>query len=80
MKRENVQLVETELAKAMENEYEDIFCVDPMATDNKIWCKIGGIDAEVVIDSGSRYNIVDMASWIELKAGNIETKHRQKEV
>lgn len=82
-KREEVRMVETNSSfgsKGIENEYEDIFCIDGPSVSNKIWCVIGGIDVEVVVDSGSRYNIVDLQSWAELKAKGIKTIHRQKEV
>lgn len=83
VKREPVQMVETtttEHAKNVEDEYEDLFCMEPALVDNKIWCTIGGVDVEVVVDSGSRYNVIDRASWMELKAKNIQTSHRQKEI
>lgn len=82
-KRESVQMVEshaTSQLKDIEEDYDDIFCIESKPVDNKIWCKIGGIDVEVIVDSGSRYNVVDRASWIEWKAKNIQTIHRQKEV
>lgn len=81
VKREdaNVQLVDAD-TKSISDEYEDIFCIDSNGEDNKMWCSIGGCDVEVVIDSGSRYNVVDKLSWMELKAKKIETEHRQKEV
>lgn len=83
MKRESVQLVESNPSKSMENiedEYEDLFCIETGSNENKIWCTIGDLEVEVVIDSGSRYNIVDRVSWIEWKAKDIKTIHRQKEV
>lgn len=80
MKKEEVQLVETEMAQSITDEYEDIFCIDAADVKNKIGCVIGGVDAEMIVDSGSRYNIVDRTSWLELKAKNVETTRRQKEV
>lgn len=61
-------------------EFEDVFALDTQTTDNKIWCKIGNVETHVVVDSGSRYNVVDRQSWLELKNKNIETIHRQKDV
>lgn len=83
MKKENVHMVDIESShetKSIADEYDDIFCIDPDEFSNKIWCKIGGIDVEVVVDSGTRRNIVDRASWLEWKAKNIVTTHRQREV
>lgn len=83
VKREAVQMVESqtiEQGESVEDEYEDLFCIESNSVDNKLWCTIGGIDVEVVVDSGSRYNVVDRASWIEWKANNMQILHRQKEV
>lgn len=79
VKREAVQMV-VDQSKSIEDEYEDLFCIDSKPVDNKIWCTIGGIDVEAIVDSGSRYNVVDRASWIEWKAKHIQTTNRQKEV
>lgn len=82
MKREEGRLVETETDHGnTEDYYEDIFCIDSKGQNvNKVWCKIGNVDTEVVVDSGTRYNIVDRASWYEMKAWSIETVRRQKEI
>lgn len=83
MKKESVHMVESNASDQLENvndEYEDVFCIESKPVDNKIWCTIGGIDVEVVVDSGSRYNVIDRASWMELKARSIQTIRRQKEV
>lgn len=86
IKPEAVQLVEshvTDQTQAVEDEFEDLFCIESNPANNnnnKIWCTIGGIEVEVIVDSGSRYNVVDRSSWMEWKAKNIQTIHRQKEV
>lgn len=83
VKREEVQMVESDAntqAQSIEDEYEDIFCIDSNGEKNKMWFIVGGIDVEGVVDSGTRYNIVDRESWMELKAKGIVTTHRQKEV
>lgn len=82
MKREEVRLVETETDHGnIEDDYEDIFCIDSEGQNgNKVWCKIGNVDTEVVVDSGTPYNIVDRASWYEVKERSIETVRRQKEI
>lgn len=78
MKRENqpVQIIEPSQYK----DYEDVFCDTTTDEANKIWCKVGGIEVKVVVDSGSKYNIVDRDTWTELKAKNVQTTLRQKEV
>ncbi|KAM8707647.1 hypothetical protein ACLKA7_014733 [Drosophila subpalustris] len=70
--REDVRMVTTE--------YEDVFWMDFNVAENKIWCSIGGIELEVIIDSGSRHNIVDRESWLELKAKGVRTTSWQNEV
>lgn len=63
------------------DDYDDVFCVSTCDDDNnKIWCKVGGVVTEVVVDSGTKRNIVDRESWLELKAKNIITTWRRKEV
>lgn len=41
---------------------------------NRITCLIGSVSVSMVIDSGSRYNIVDKDTWESLKAKNIEVE------
>lgn len=63
------------------SEDEDVFALDTETeNDNKLWCKIGNIEIQAVIDSGSRYNVIDRQTWAELKAKSVETIHRQKDV
>lgn len=84
IKRESVRLVATEAKDSTESiidDYDDVFAIDSgIADDNKIWCKIGDIECEVIVDSGTRYNIIDRLSWIKLKAKNVNIMHRQREV
>ncbi|XP_055909992.1 uncharacterized protein LOC129944528 [Eupeodes corollae] len=96
LKRENVQMVDTGSklgCKNIEDEYDDIFCIDSNEKENsdifsidsndegnKIWCTIGGIEIELIVDSGVRYNVIDKLSWLDLNAKNIVIVHKQKEV
>lgn len=87
-----MQAIETESKtdfKSIEDEYEDIFMIECDDEDedeevsreyNKMWVTIGGIDVEVVVDSGTKRNVVDKVSWLEWKAKNIVTTHWQNEV
>lgn len=87
MKSESVQMVDgsTKLSgDSVIDDYEDIFAIDTamelnVAEGNKIWCVIGNVEIEVTVDSGSRYNIIDRLSWIDLKAKNVHTLHKQRE-
>lgn len=54
------------------DEYEDVFCIFAKKVLNTISCLIGGIQVEVVIDSGSKFNMVDLHSWNALKENGIE--------
>lgn len=80
-KQENnaIQLVEHDQFDKYDD-YEDVFCDTTPSDANKIWCKVGGIEIKVVVDSGTRYNIVDRETWTELKGKNVQTLNRQKEV
>ncbi|XP_055307067.1 uncharacterized protein K02A2.6-like [Sitodiplosis mosellana] len=73
---ENVNLIKDD-----DDDYDDVFCdINTEGNENKLWCNVGGVDKEVVIDSGTRYNVVDRETWQELKASNIRTIVRKKEV
>lgn len=75
---DKVQLVEEQDVNQI-NEYDDVFALDDESTDNVIWCLVGGISMEVVIDSGSRYNIIDRRSWNVMKEKGINTLSREKQ-
>ncbi|XP_036322082.1 uncharacterized protein LOC118736085 [Rhagoletis pomonella] len=60
------------------NEYDDVFCVGTSEISNEIQCQVGGIVTTVIIDSGSKYNIMDCKTWHKLKAKNIQTIKREK--
>lgn len=57
--RRESQPVQNIEPNAIKTDYEDIFCDINTANTNTIWCKIGEIETKVVVDSGSKYNIVD---------------------
>lgn len=56
-----------------------VFCITSADVSDEIWCSIGGIEIKVVVDSGSKYNLVDRDSWSELKVKKIITMMRKKE-
>lgn len=75
---ETVKLVES-YQPNLKNEY--IFCVENSTkNDNEIGCKIGGVEMTVVIDSGSKFNIVGSDSWEFLKEKKVVVTQQQKEV
>lgn len=75
---------ESETAKPVDSnepddESEYILCVNN-GTSNTIIVKIGGVKLEVVIDSGSKFNIIDSKTWEFLKANNIVVFYQSKDV
>lgn len=46
---------------------------------NEICLKIGGVTVQVVLDSGSKYNIVDSKTWEMLKANKVIVSNQRKE-
>lgn len=82
-KQETVRMAENvvQAADMKYNDYEDIFIIDTSdENENKIWCVIGGVEVNIVVDSGTRFNIVDRESWDDLKAKNIVTNMRKRQV
>lgn len=47
-------------------------------TSNEIQCKVGGVVLKAIIDSGSKYNIMDRETWNTLKVKSIQTIKREK--
>lgn len=62
-------------------EYEDIFCIfNKDSSKNQIWCSIGGIATEIVVDSGTRYNIIDRETWMKMKQKKIRITRFSRKV
>lgn len=77
---EHVQMIGQSNHGVNEEEYDDVFYFESDEAQNQLWCKVGGIDTKVVVDSGSKHNIVDRETWMELKEKGIQTTQRQKDV
>lgn len=62
------------------NEKEYLFHIDNLNTGrkNEIKCKIGGVQMTSIIDSGSKYNIVDQNAWEYLKANKVQVTNQRK--
>lgn len=79
---ENVNNIVESLTKP--NEVEPIVeCVDSddkpkyvfyLDDTNRITCQLGGVIVSMVIDSGSRYNIIDKDTWEMLKRKNVRVQ------
>lgn len=56
-----------------------IFCITTGSDSmNEITCKIGGVEVKAVIDSGSKYNIVDANAWEFLKSKQVIVANQRK--
>lgn len=76
-KPDNKRAKNDESVKYVTHNDEYVFCMGDL--HNEINCTIGGIEAKAVIDSGSRYNIMDVQSWDRLKQQRVAvTKQRQE--
>lgn len=83
LKREEIKMIENPLLASTYDSDEDVFMVQPSAkpdASNEIWCSIGEIEVRAVVDSGSKYNIVDRETWLDLKSKGVQTISRKKEV
>lgn len=54
-----------------------MFCISA-PNNNEVRCKIGGVETHGVIDSGSKYNLMDQVTWETLKAGKIVVEDQRK--
>ncbi|XP_055700122.1 uncharacterized protein K02A2.6-like [Phlebotomus papatasi] len=39
--------------------------------DERIWCNVGGVLIRMIIDSGSKYNIIDQKTWVQMKNSGV---------
>lgn len=61
-----------------ENKIEYVFAITDRCEKDEIQFKIGGIDSNAVIDSGSKFNLMDQGTWNSLKAQNV-IAHNQRQ-
>lgn len=61
--------------KTKETSVDYIFHIDD---DSVIECQIGGVDVELLIDSGSKCNIVNDETWRHLKECHVVVSNQQK--
>lgn len=56
-----------------------IFNINTESTaENEIKCKIGGIEVTATIDSGSKYNVMDVEAWEYLKKMSVQVLDQHK--
>lgn len=59
-----------------------IFCIDTntaLKSENEIDCKIGGVAVTATIDSGSKYNVIDVSDWEFLKSKLVNVSNQRTE-
>lgn len=75
VKRKRAETVK--LVTSDENEY--VFCITEGEGSNVIECKIGNITTKAIVDSGSKFNLMDEKSWSDMKAKKILVSNQRKE-
>lgn len=58
---------------------EYVFNVTTINDDSEIQGKIGGVTLTVVIDSGSKYNLLSEQTWAELKSKGVAVSNQRKD-
>lgn len=68
---------ETDVKYVADNDY--VFCISTInEVDSTVKCTIGQVEATAVIDSGSKYNLLDYQTWTRLKSKNVVVSNQQK--
>lgn len=62
-----------------DNSDDYVFCIHSGDPGNTIECKIGQVETKAIVDSGSRYNLMDHKLWHELKTKKIVVSNQQKD-
>lgn len=60
---------------AIEVDEYDVYNIND--SDDKLRCSIGGITIEMVIDSGSKFNLIDESTWKLMLADGLEMKNQR---
>lgn len=47
--------------------------------DENLWCKVGGVLIEMIIDSGSMHNIIAMKTWVHMKQNGVQVEEMSTE-
>lgn len=58
---------------------EYIFNVTSCDSDGEMQCEIGGVPVSVVIDSGSKYNLLSQSNWEQLKSSKVVVSNQRRE-
>ncbi|KXJ77560.1 hypothetical protein RP20_CCG007211 [Aedes albopictus] len=74
-KPRNVMHIETPEENNMESDEEELPVYNVGDNDELIQCKVGGVGIEMLIDSGSKYNLIDDATWSTMKMRNVQASN-----
>lgn len=79
MKTESVKYISGNLvSKPDESDDEYILCVSTPDDRNNVPCIVGNIETSAIIDCGSKYNLIDRATFEKLKQRKMETLNQSK--
>uniref|UniRef100_A0A1B0D076 Peptidase A2 domain-containing protein n=1 Tax=Phlebotomus papatasi TaxID=29031 RepID=A0A1B0D076_PHLPP len=70
-KKRRVRVIEDEDSKVAMKD-GDAFIFNIGDGDEYVWCKIGGVLVEMLIDSGSTHNVIDEKTWLYMKKSGLE--------
>lgn len=77
-KPRNVMHIESEVntSKGNDSDEEELPVYNIIETnDELIQCNVGGVNIEMLIDSGSKYNLIDDTTWKTMKLRNIKANN-----
>lgn len=78
--KENTKRAKSETVQNVSDEEVNyVFHISTAGKSNEVICKIGGVNTSVVIDSGSRYNLLDESKWLQLKVMRIRVAKQNME-
>ncbi|XP_065080271.1 uncharacterized protein LOC135703086 [Ochlerotatus camptorhynchus] len=64
----------------VDTETEYVFNVTTTNNDGEVQCKIGGVAVSVVIDSGSKYNLLSESVWQQMKSSKVVVSNQTRDV
>lgn len=77
---QRIRTIPSEEAEVVEEEKPQSFIFSIGDGDEFIWLKLGGVMTQMLIDSGSRKNIIDGSTWNWLKSQNVVIRNATKKV
>lgn len=81
LKKRNTQNFKTNKVRAIESENDEddtehVFNLDDEQSEEK--CRVGGVDISVVIDSGTKRNLIPIQVWEQMKTKKVKTLEELK--